>query len=88
MNDNPLTRSLEDLCLFLDDVRIEYMLIGGLAVGIWGEPRATVDIDVLVAVGLDDFAVLKHKLMESGGFVFIHDEPMVFGKIWDTQWGR
>jgi hypothetical protein len=81
MNDNPLTQSLKELCLFLDDVEIEYMLIGGLAVGIWGEPRATVDIDVLVAVALDDFDVLKHKLTRNGGFVFIHDKPMVFGKI-------
>ena len=81
MNDNPLTQSLKELCLFLDEVRIEYMLIGGLAVGIWGEPRATVDIDVLVAAGLDNFGLLKHKLMESGRFVFIHDKPMVFGKI-------
>ena len=81
MNENSLTQSLKELCLFLGDERIEYMLIGGLAVGIWAEPRATVDIDVLVAVGLDDFDVLKHKLMESRGFVFIHDKPMVFGKI-------
>jgi hypothetical protein len=81
MNHNPLTQSLKELCLFLDEVRIEYMLIGGLAVGIWGEPRATVDIDVLVAAGLDNFDLLQHKLMESSRFVFIHDKPMVFGKI-------
>lgn len=58
------------------------MLIGGLTVGIWGEPRATVDIDFLVAIGSDDFDTLKHKLIESSSrFVFIHDKPMVFGKI-------
>ncbi|MEW6215116.1 MAG: nucleotidyl transferase AbiEii/AbiGii toxin family protein [Nitrospirota bacterium] len=67
--------------MFLDVNRIEYMLVGGLAVGIWGEPRATVDIDFLVAIGLDDFDTLKHKLIESSRFVFIHDKPMVFGKI-------
>jgi len=57
------------------------MLVGGLAVGIWAEPRATVDIDFLVAIGLDDFNTLKHKLIESSRFVFIHDKPMIFGKI-------
>ena len=81
MNDNPLIKSLKELCLFLEEQGIEYMLIGGLAIGIWGEPRATVDIDFLVAIGLDDFDTLKHKLIESGKFVFIHDKPMVFGKI-------
>jgi len=81
MNDNPLIKSLKELCSFLEDQGIEYMLIGGLAVGVWGEPRATVDIDFLVATGLDDFDALKQKLTESSRFVFIHDGPMVFGKI-------
>ena len=81
MNDNPLLKSLKELCMFLEAQGIEYMLIGGLAVGIWGEPRATVDIDFLVAIGFDDFDTLKQKLTESNKFVFIHDKPMVFEKI-------
>ena len=81
MNDNPLIESLQELCSFLEDQGIDYMIIGGLAVGIWAEPRATVDIDFLVAIGSDDFDTLKHKLIESSRFVFIHDKPMVFGKI-------
>ena len=81
MNDNPLIHSLKEICLFLQEQEIQYMLVGGLAVGIWAEPRATVDIDFLVASGLDDFDTLQHKLTESNKFVFIHDKPMVFGKI-------
>ena len=81
MNDKPLIHSLKEICLFLQAQEIEYMLVGGLAVGIWAEPRATVDIDLLVAIGLDDYDSLKHKLIESKKFVFIHDKPMVFGKI-------
>ena len=57
------------------------MLVGGLAVGVWGEPRATVDIDFLIAIGFDDFDTLKQKLTESNKFLFIHDKPMVFEKI-------
>src|SRR4030042_6401844 len=81
MRDNPLIQSLKELCSFLEDQGIEYMLIGGVAVGIWGEPRATVDIDFLVAIGLDDFDTLKHKLIKSSRFVFMHEKPMIFGKI-------
>lgn len=81
MNDNPLVQSLKELCLFLDETGIEYMLVGGLAVGIWSEPRATVDIDFLVSIKLDDFEVLKQRLEESDRFIFIHDKPMTFGKI-------
>jgi hypothetical protein len=32
----------------LDDARVDYALVGGLAVGVWGAPRATKDIDLLV----------------------------------------
>lgn len=32
----------------LDTAGIEYALVGGLAVGVWGAPRATKDIDLLV----------------------------------------
>ncbi len=81
MGNNPLIQSLKDLCLFLDDAGIEYMLVGGLAVGIWSLPRATIDIDFLVAIKLDDYNVLKKKLKESNAFVFIHDKPTIFKKI-------
>lgn len=37
------------LAAALDDARIEYALAGGLAVAVWGAPRATKDIDLLVA---------------------------------------
>jgi hypothetical protein len=32
----------------LEDAGIEYALVGGLAVAVWGVPRATQDIDMLV----------------------------------------
>lgn len=81
MNDNPLVQSLKEICLFLDNIGIEYMLVGGLAVGIWGEPRATVDIDFLVSIKTDDSDLLRQKVKESERFIFIHDRPLIFGKI-------
>lgn len=35
----------------LDELRIPYVLIGGLAVAFWGEPRATLDVDLSLWVG-------------------------------------
>ena len=32
----------------LDGAEVDYALVGGLAVGVWGAPRATKDIDLLV----------------------------------------
>lgn len=42
--------ALADLTRVLNDARVPYMVIGGLANIIWGEPRATIDIDVTVWV--------------------------------------
>jgi hypothetical protein len=49
MNENPLIQSLKELCAFLEGDGIDYMLVGGLAVGLWGPPRATADVDFLFA---------------------------------------
>lgn len=81
MKDNPLFQHLKELCSFLDNAGIEYMLVGGLAVGIWGEPRATVDIDFLVSFKVNDFAVLSNKINDSDKFIFTHAKPMTFAKI-------
>lgn len=35
----------------LDAAGVDYALVGGLAVGVWGAPRATKDIDILVMPG-------------------------------------
>jgi len=81
MKDNPLIQHLKELCSFLDNAGIEYMLVGGLAVGIWGEPRATVDIDFMVSFNVNDFAILSKKINDSDTFIFIHSKPMTFEKI-------
>jgi hypothetical protein len=44
----PLEAALAEVSSLLDSLQVPYMLIGGLAVAAWGEPRATLDIDVSV----------------------------------------
>lgn len=39
----------------LEALRIPYILIGGLAVSMWGEPRATVDIDLALWIEPEQF---------------------------------
>ena len=41
-----LESALLEVASILDELRVPYMLIGGLAVSLWGEPRSTLDIDV------------------------------------------
>ena len=47
------TRLLEAIGLGLDERRIPYMIIGGQAVLIYGEPRLTRDIDVTLGAGVE-----------------------------------
>ncbi len=44
------TRLLEQLASALDELSIRYMIIGGQAVLVYGEPRLTKDIDVTLAL--------------------------------------
>jgi hypothetical protein len=50
-----LEAALVDITSFLDRARVPYMLIGGLAIAMWGEPRATLDVDLSVWVDPDGF---------------------------------
>jgi hypothetical protein len=48
-----LETALLEVSTILDELRIPYMLIGGLAVAQWEEPRATLDIDITIWVEPD-----------------------------------
>ncbi len=49
----PLDTTLVKLAQTLSDNKIPYMVIGGMANAVWGEPRATLDIDVTIWVDED-----------------------------------
>ncbi len=47
-----LPEDFKDFLNFLNSNRVKYLLLGGWAVGIYGHPRATKDIDFII--GIDD----------------------------------
>ena len=47
---------LEKTAAALENAAIPYMIIGGQAVLVYGEPRLTKDIDITLGVGLDRLA--------------------------------
>jgi len=51
----PLTAALLELTALLDELHLAYMVIGGVAVGQWGEPRATLDVDLSIWVEPERF---------------------------------
>jgi hypothetical protein len=51
-----LERAVAEIVAALESLSIDYMIVGGIANAIWGEPRATIDVDVTVAVENPDLA--------------------------------
>lgn len=50
-----LEAALLEVTALLDELQLDHMLIGGLAVALWGEPRATLDVDLTLWVESDKF---------------------------------
>lgn len=59
---NALERAVGLLASFLEARRIPYMLIGGIANLVWGEPRATLDVDASVLVEASAWPTLIREL--------------------------
>jgi len=50
---NPLAQALVAIAADLRELRVQWALVGGLAVSVWAEPRLTRDIDLAVAAESD-----------------------------------
>lgn len=61
----------------LNDHQVEYLLVGGYAVGYHGYPRATVDMDIWVAIKVENSEKIVATL-RSFGFDVPELEPGIF----------
>ncbi|MBN1103943.1 MAG: hypothetical protein JXL84_11065 [Deltaproteobacteria bacterium] len=57
---------LEKIALALDEAKIPYMVIGGQAVLLHGEPRLTRDIDITLGIGAEKLDLLLPAVRVSG----------------------
>jgi hypothetical protein len=62
---DPLQITLADVETFLSENQVRHVLVGGLAVALRGQPRATIDIDMVLAAEVDDALVLVDRLANS-----------------------
>lgn len=63
---NQVRESLRKICALLNKHEVEYMLIGGVAVGFYGFPRSTADIDFWYNPQLSNFHKIINSLDEYG----------------------
>ena len=73
-----LERAIGSLVRFLEERRIPYMLIGGIANLVWGEPRATLDVDASIMVEETAWPALIKDLRHA--FRIIPPSPLKFLK--------
>jgi hypothetical protein len=58
----------------LESLGIPYMVIGGMANVVWGEPRTTLDVNVTIWVDEGDIDSLPGRLADH--FILLPDNPM------------
>ncbi len=66
----PFEEAFEDLFHALNELPFPYCLMGALALGAWGTPRSTHDLDAMIAIGHTDRAQLLAALQRHG---FVED---------------
>ena len=88
---NKIYSSLKSFHKCLQANGIDYAVIGGLAVAVWGEPRLTQDIDIKVMLGRDEAEILLSainaeytpfgddplKMLKENGILFVQDKHKV-----------
>src|SRR5262245_50911710 len=63
-------QALHQTSELLEARQFEYALAGGLAVAVWGTPRATFDVDLVVACSVDQVDRVCLALRQEGAFLF------------------
>lgn len=61
-----LPNDFKEFLQLLNSEKVEYLLVGGYAVGCWGYSRATGDMDIWVAVETDNAVALVRVLQRFG----------------------
>ena len=61
-----LLRDLDRAVHLFKKYDLDYVLIGGLVLGVWGRPRTTVDLDFLILVAEEGMRSFKTQLSQEG----------------------
>jgi hypothetical protein len=68
---------LTKIARILDELEIPYIITGGMAVTVWGRPRFTADIDIIVELIEKNISSLAKKLLSIDKDVYVNKETML-----------
>lgn len=67
---------LAQIAKILDKLKIPYAITGGMAVSVWGRPRSTADIDIVVELMPKNTAALAKKLLAIDKDVYVSEDAI------------
>jgi predicted nucleotidyltransferase len=73
-------RLLKKIALQLKKASIPYMVIGGQAVLLYGEPRLTRDIDITLGIGVEGLSKVKKTVRSMGLKILVKNDKEFVGK--------
>lgn len=75
---DPLTEALRQLKEFLEAHHVPYMVIGGVANAVWGQPRYTHDVDLKIVLG--ETSIAEFAALLSQQFRFRYPDGLAFAQ--------
>ncbi len=69
---------LELVCTFLNEEKVAYVVVGGLAVLFYGVPRTTMDIDIIIEMDMPKVKRFVELLKENDFFADVDDVKTAF----------
>ncbi len=69
---------IKTVAQYLNEHHIPYVVVGGFAVMLYGRPRATADIDIIISIYPEDIHLFVEFLKENGFFADENDMIMAF----------
>lgn len=76
MDQSDPRKLLADVAKILNKLKIPYIVTGGIAVFVWGRPRFTADIDIVIELKTKDIDLLAENLKNIGSSPFIQKEAI------------
>ena len=66
MDQRQLPEDFKEFLKLLDSYSVQYLLIGGWAVGFYGYSRVTADMDIFIGITEENISQIKYALLEFG----------------------
>ncbi|MEK7124465.1 MAG: nucleotidyl transferase AbiEii/AbiGii toxin family protein [Patescibacteria group bacterium] len=67
---------LVQIAKILDSLKIQYVITGGMAVSVWGRPRSTADIDIIIELLPLNIGLLSKKLLKVDKDIYISEDAI------------